>query len=110
MLKLVTMTAAALFATSAAALAHSNEARLAEQSAMIEQGRETGAITWREGRALRKEQAAIARAKADLETDGRLSRADKRLLFKMQDEAESHIASEASDGWHRPWWLPRVGR
>ena len=99
-----------LAATSGAALAHSNSARLSEQRDWIEEGRRDGSITWREGLKLRREQAAIARAKADLEADGRLSRSDRRYLYRLQDRAENDIAKESSDGWRRPWWLPRIGR
>jgi hypothetical protein len=112
-------TASAVFAATAlvsaaagstGALAHSNEARQIEQAQDIEQGRRDGSITWREGHALRKDQREIAAVKAEFEEDGRLTRREKKILNNMQDSAESHIASEATDSWHRPWWLPRFGR
>ena len=99
-----------LIAGSAGASAHSNEARQDEQQDAIEQGRIDGSITWREGIELRKEQAAIARAKTALEKDGRLSGSDKRILFRMQDGAEGHIIAEQTDRRHRLWFLPRVGK
>lgn len=110
MLRIATLTAIIVIAGTLTGHAHSNEARLEEQAAEIEAGRQNGTITWREGRALRKEQAAIARAKETLEADGQLSRSEKRVLFKMQNEADEHIAAEATDGWHRAWWLPRIAR
>lgn len=107
---MLALAASLLLAGTATALAHSNEARLHEQSAMIEAGRQNGAITWSEGRKLRKEQAEIARVKEVLEADGRLSSNDKRVLYRMQDEAEAEIVSESSDRWHRLWWMPRLAR
>ena len=102
--------AVALIAASTAASAHSNDERLSDQAQAIEQGRRDGSITWREGRALRKDQREIAAVKADFEVDGHLSRTEKKILFKMQDTAEDHIESEANDNRHRAWWLPRFGR
>ena len=93
-----------------AALAASVDDRAAEMAADIEQGRTDGSITWAEGIALRQQQYAIARKEADLKSDGYLSRADRRELRDMQDEAESHIGQEANDGWRRLRWLPRFGK
>jgi hypothetical protein len=45
-----------------------------------------------------------------MRADGRLSRDERQTLHKLQDNAQNDIVSEASDGWHRPWWLPRFGR
>lgn len=99
-----------LAATTVAASAHSNEERLAEQMYKIELGRQSGAITWREGLKLRKEQREIARLENELSADGRLTRSERRLLHKMQNAADAHIRREANDGWYRWWWLPRIGR
>lgn len=110
MQKIAVLTFAALAATSTAALAHSNSARDAEQSAAIEAGRRDGTITWREGIKLRREQRAIGRVETRMKADGRLSRDERRTLHKLQDRSENHIVREASDGWRRWWWLPRVGR
>ncbi|MEQ1577566.1 MAG: hypothetical protein ABL894_07935 [Hyphomicrobium sp.] len=104
------LASALVLAGAGAALAHSNDARIEEQAELIEQGREVGAITWREGRQLRKDQREIARVKAALEADGRLTRNEKHVLFKMQDAAEARIEAEANDSWHRASWLPRFGR
>ena len=46
---------------------------------------------------------------AELKADGYFSRADKRIVFGMQDIAEANIKREANDFWHRAWWAPRVG-
>ncbi len=99
-----------VLAGAGSALAHSNEARLDEQAQLIEQGRRQGSITWREGRELRKEQREIAEVKATFESDGHLSRSEKKILFKMQDAADQRIESEANDNLHRASWLPRFGR
>ncbi|MEQ1653594.1 MAG: hypothetical protein ABL897_13990 [Hyphomicrobium sp.] len=102
--------AAALAASATVALAHSNDAREAEQTDWIENGRNNGTITWREGIKLRREQREIDRIEDSMKADGRLSRDEKRTLHKMQDQAQSHIVKESSDGWQRAWWLPRFGR
>lgn len=110
MLRIATLTAIIVIAGTLSSHAHSNGVRQADQAAAIEAGRQDGSITWREGRALRKEQAAIAQARETLESDGHLSSADRRILHKLQNEADANIALETSDRAHRAWWLPRVGR
>jgi hypothetical protein len=80
------------------------------QAEKIEQGRNKGSITWTEGLKLRAEQNRIARTKAALEADGYLSRADRKQLASMQDEAAQHIRAERRDGWRRLFNLPRVGK
>ena len=107
---LLIIASAALLTSGASAFANSSSARFQEQQAWIEHGRNAGTITWREGRHLRREQAAIARTRLELEADGKLSRSDRRTLQDMQDRSQAHIAREAADGWRRPWWLPRFGR
>jgi hypothetical protein len=106
----ILLSAGLMLATTTGALAHSNDARLMEQAYAIEDGRRDGSITWREGRLLRKDQREVERVKTALEADGLLTRSDKRILYKMQDEAEARIQSEASDSRNRPSWLPRFGR
>jgi hypothetical protein len=110
MSRTLTLAAAVLVTSTAVAAAHSVEARFEEENDTIEYGRQTGSITWLEGRKLRRELGEIARVKDRLEADGRLSSRDKRILYRMQDRADAHIEAEASDRWHRLWWLPRVGR
>lgn len=106
--------AALLIATTAGASAHSTkynvDARQDRQADAIERGRETGAITWKEGLKLKKEQREIAETEAQFRADGRLSKGERQILKNLQDEAASHIAEEKQDGWKRPSWLPRVGR
>jgi uncharacterized protein HemX len=112
--KIALIAAAVLVATTAGASAHSSkydvDARQERQADAIERGRETGAITWKEGLKLKKEQREIAETEAQFRADGRLSKGERQILKNMQDEAATHIASEKQDGWRRPWWLPRVGR
>ncbi len=102
--------AAILAATSASAFAYSStDARQSEQWNKIEQGRNDGSITWREGIKLRRQQAEIARIETEMRADGRLSRQEKRSLHRIQDQAQSTIVHESNDGWKRPWWLRRFG-
>ncbi len=98
-----------LIATTGAASAASIDRKQERQFDRIEQGRESGQITWTEGLKLRAEQKKIARAEAEFRSDGHLSTSDRRKLNAMQKDASKHIAQEKHDGWHRVWWLPRVG-
>ena len=107
--RILTLTGALLMAGTSAAFAHSNEARQIEQRTAIEEGRQNGTITWREGRRLRKEQAEIMRVEAELKADGHLSTRDKRILHAMQNEAQGHILAEETDRQRRWRFLPRVG-
>src|SRR5262245_4552992 len=63
-----------LIATSAAASAHDIDATRDRQADRIEQGRETGKITWTEGLALRAEQRKIARTEANYEEKGYMTK------------------------------------
>ena len=101
--------ASALMATTAVASANSIDKAQARQEKRIEYGRETGQITWTEGLTLRAEQRKIARKEAEFRSDGHLSTREYRKLHAMQEEAAEHIADEKHNGWHRVWWLPRVG-
>lgn len=110
-----TLLAAALLAVSGAAAvaapSHTQiDGREARQQGAIEHGRATGAITWREGLKLRAEQRRIRQLEAAYESDGHLSKTERSNLSALQDQARNHIAGEKADGWHRPWWLPRLGR
>ena len=98
-----------LLASTAAASAASIDAVRDHQADRIEQGRETGKITWTEGLRLRAEQNKIARTEADFRSDGYLSASERRKLRVMQNEAAEHIGDEKHNGWSRVWWLPRVG-
>jgi hypothetical protein len=110
MTRIALLSAVILAATGTAAFAHSNDARFSEQSRWIEQGRRTGDITWTEGIKLRKEQAELRRVENSMKSDGRFTLSEKRRLHRLQNRAANHIAEERTDGWHRVWWLPRVGR
>ena len=107
--KVALIAAGILAASSASAFAHSNDARQSEQWNKIEQGRNDGSITWREGIKLRRQQAEFARIEAEMKADGRLSRTEKRSLHRIQDQTQHSIVREANDGWQRPWWLRRFG-
>lgn len=107
-LTLAAAAAAAVVAGTAGASAHSAEARSIEQRLSIEQGRQTGSITWLEGRRLRAEQQKINRIEQALKSDGRLSGKDKRVLKTLQDEADAHIIAEQTDNRRRRF-LPRIG-
>jgi hypothetical protein len=99
-----------LIAGTAAASAHSIDGTQYRQAKRIEQGRQSGKITWTEGLKLRAEQNKIARKEADFRSDGYLSSSEKRKLHVMQKKAGKNIAQQKHDGWKRVWWLPRVGR
>ncbi|MFA5948678.1 MAG: hypothetical protein WC807_00180 [Hyphomicrobium sp.] len=107
---LTSLTLALTLLAPTAALAYSTADRTNEQFGLIERGRQSGEITWREGLKLRKEQRDIARVENELASDGRLNKREKRILHKLQNKAEDHIVSEANDTYHRAWWLPRLGR
>jgi len=109
MKKVFLIAASLLIAGTAAASAHSIDGTQYRQEKRIEHGRESGSITWIEGLKLRAEQNRIARKEADFRSDGHLSRSEYRQLRKLQQKASRHIAHEKHDGWHRVWWLPRVG-
>jgi hypothetical protein len=113
--KLIAITLATLALSATAALAHPKydpDARAADEAARIEAGRQSGSITYFEGRALRKEQQAISEREAQLraQNEGELRKRDRRELKELQDKADQDITTLASNG-HRRWSiLPRVGR
>jgi hypothetical protein len=109
MKKVFLIAASLLIAGTAAASAHSIDGTQYRQEKRVERGRETGQITWTEGLKLRAEQNKIERKEARFRSDGHLSRSEYRELRRMQGKASRHIAHEKHDGWHRAWWLPRVG-
>jgi hypothetical protein len=115
MYRVAAIAAGILVATSASAFAHTPthseiEAREQRQLGEIEQGRQTGAITWTEGLKLRAEQRRIKQIEEAYEADGHVSTAERRSLHTLQDEARQDIVREQNDGWHRVWWMPRFGR
>jgi hypothetical protein len=108
--KIALIAGTVLIATTAGASAASIDGTQKWQAKRIEQGRETGKITWTEGLKLRAEQNRIAKVEANYKSDGYLSTSERRKLRAMQSDASEHISTEKSDGWKRAWWLPRFGR
>ncbi|MCB1528601.1 MAG: hypothetical protein KDJ45_12985 [Hyphomicrobiaceae bacterium] len=105
--------AAILATTTIAAQAHSTrpiDREMDRQAASIEDGRQSGKITWREGRKLRSEQRKIYRARNRFLADGDLNGREYRRLRSMQKSAAWNIVNEKHDGWRRWKILPRVGR
>jgi hypothetical protein len=109
MKKVFLIAASALVASTAVASAASIDGTQYKQTKRIEQGRETGKITWTEGLKLRAEQKKISRKEVEFRSDGYLSKSEYRKLQLMQKDASKNIAKEKHDGWKRAWWLPRVG-
>jgi hypothetical protein len=107
-LALATLATSALVASVAGASAHSIDQRSIEQRLTIEQGRQSGSITWLEGRRLRAEQQKIVRVEQALKSDGHLSGKDRRVLKTLQDQAEARIVAEQTDNRRRRF-LPRIG-
>ena len=108
--KIVLTAATALIATHGCRVGRQHQRHEGSPGQRIEQGRQTGKITWTEGLKLRAEQKRIASKEAQFRSDGYLSPSERRQLRAMQNDASEHIADEKSDGWRRAWWLPRVGR
>jgi hypothetical protein len=111
--KILIAAAAILAATTLTASAHSVrpvDRALDNQHHRIEQGRNSGQITWREGRKLRAEQREIAHVRSHYLSDGRLTAREYRDLRQRQNAASWHIVNQKHDGWRRPRFLPRVGR
>ena len=103
--------AAALAATTVAASAGSINSTQKYQLNRIEQGRQTGSITWTEGLKLRAEQNRIARQEAKLRSDdGYLDKYERRELSKAQRQASQNIAATKNNAKARPTWLPRIGK
>ncbi len=103
------LASAFVVAGTAGASAHSIEQRQINQRLAIEHGRQSGSITWLEGRRLRAEQQRIMQVEKALKADGHLSHADKRILADMQDEARANIVAETTDRRNRWRFLPRIG-
>jgi hypothetical protein len=111
MLKTIVSAAGILVAVTATASANGVEDRQLHQYGRIEEGRQDGSITWREGLKLRSEQQRIKRIEEYLEDRrGRLSKSSQRYLNHLQNEASEDIEAAKDNGHYRPSWLPRVGR
>ncbi len=108
--KIILAAATALVATTAVASADTISRRQAQQADRIEQGRQTGTITWTEGLKLRAEQKRIARTEDAYKDKGYLTRSERRDLRNMQNEASANIADKKYNARDRAWFLPRVGK
>jgi hypothetical protein len=108
--KIVLTAATALVATTTVASADAISRRQAQQADRIEQGRQTGTITWTEGLKLRAEQKRIARTEDAYKDKGYLTRSERRDLRNMQNEASANIADKKYNARERAWFLPRVGK
>jgi len=105
-MKLAALSIAALLATTGMASAYetsSIDAVQAQQRHRIEQGRNTGQLTWREYRLLKAEQGRIARMERHAKADGFVSRREYRAIRDAQHEARRHIHQEAHDGQVSFW-------
>jgi hypothetical protein len=109
MSKSVIIAMSLLMGSAVAASAASIDTVKERQADRIEQGRESGKITWTEGLKLRAEQNRIARTEAEFRSDGYLSTSERRKLRTMQKAAAEHIYDEKHDSWKRVWWVPRFG-
>lgn len=110
MKKIILAAATALVATTAVASADTIARRQAQQADRIEQGRQTGSITWTEGLKLRAEQKHIARTEDAYRDKGYLTKSERRELRSMQNEASASIAEKKYNSRERAWFLPRVGK
>lgn len=102
------LAAALLAAGTVVASAHSNDGRRTDLAQAINAGRDTGAITWSEGRKLRRQLADIDRVQRELKADGHFSAHDRRVIHRMQDALEGQIIAESSD-FRKRRFLPRIG-
>ncbi|MEL6298003.1 MAG: hypothetical protein AAFQ45_05485 [Pseudomonadota bacterium] len=84
--------------------------RLAFISGKIERGRQSGRITFLEGRKLARMIRATLALRSDLASDGHLSRHDRRVLNRELTRVNAAVNSERSDRRRRLRVLPRVGR
>lgn len=116
MLKLIVtamVAGAALTATYLPAAAHGKgiDARQERQSKAIERGRQTGAITWREGHMLRAQQRKIARLEERFRrSGGHLDHKERAVLKDLLRQQARNIRREKNDSYRRWSALPRVGK
>ncbi|HWK37916.1 MAG TPA: hypothetical protein VNR88_03290 [Hyphomicrobium sp.] len=106
----IALIAAALAATTVAANAASINNTQQRQLDRIEQGRQSGSITWTEGLKLRAEQKRISNKEAQYRANGYLTRSERAELQRMQRQASKNITAKKYDAKARPSWLPRVGK
>ena len=114
MTKTTLFAATLLIASGASAMAAPSQrqidARQNRQLNAIEEGRQTGQITWREGLKLRAQQHRIRSLERTYAADGHMSKTERSNLSALQDHARGSITREKHDRLHRLWWLPRFGR
>jgi hypothetical protein len=106
MIKLRTLTAAALAFCAAGAFGQAASApaatprvdqRQANQERRIDQGIASGELNKRETRRLQKEQNAIDRAENKAKADGTVTKAERHRLHKMQNHASRDIRRQKHD-------------
>jgi hypothetical protein len=102
--------AAIAIAVPANAHSKSFDTRQAHQADRIEHGRQSGRITWTEGRKLRAQQRRIAQLRQYFLRDGRIDHHERAVLRQLQNDASASITAEARDARRRAPWAPRVGR
>lgn len=110
------LTAAALITSLASVLATTGAAEAREQwryeidkrqarhHELIQEGRDTGTLTWREARRLTVEQVRIARMKTQFLADGHLDWNERQALRFAQDAANQHIFEARNNADRRRWW------
>ena len=77
--------------------------RQAHQHERIRQGVRSGELTPRQARFLRRGQAQIRRMEARFKADGRITRAERRQLLRMQERQNARIYRMKHDGARRTW-------
>ena len=108
-MKLATLSAAALLATTAGAYAHSTkpiERTLVWQNAKIERERASGQLTRSEYYRLRAEQDRIAAMERAARADGVVTGSEYREIRAAQYRAGDHIYQESHDS--QKSWLRRI--
>lgn len=86
------------------------DARRASEIRRIEEGRQTGQLSWREYRFLKAEQARIAEQERQAKADGYVSPEERRRLNRELDQASTDIRRLKHNDevvgrrhWYR-WW------
>lgn len=104
------LASAALLVTATGAFADRIDQRQFNEHRRIEEGRRTGALTWREAAELRHEQMRISRMIRVARADGYVSPREAREIEFAQDAASRNIFAEKHDRdtrGHRRWWQYR---
>lgn len=82
------------------------DAHQALQQSRIVAGAHRGALTPREARALQAQQRQIERLRRHYLADGVLTRAERRHLIALQQQAHRSIVAQSRDGQVRPGLRP----